>query len=950
VLTTTCRIELGTDPYVWKDLTDLFLAAVPSLTDRCIVPKAPECTHTHDNASSLRIVENSTTLTKDLARLDDLVAISRNILAIGDKAQELAAKARLDQAIFSLITLCVKVTARGFTSEGTKEDEDKWAWVSDKYKKLLIKCLQFINNMVAQNERRKLMLWVELFDSSSDGVLTQYSAAGAGKPAEGGPAFPLGFRLASSGESSKLPTYSVASNPFLLYFARVGTEVKNELEDQGKPHTASHVAMECKRRWENYSQADRQEWFDLYNREAPGSHSEDLKKNTKVAGGALTKIADRTRFVAQPTERPAIEPSSGPVEVDDDRGLPMPVPVAMNGVSSFKAFVGVSDENPYIPFTSEVSLAPSTQPVEASDYRTPYSASYGTAILQLGKSDLLRRLQVEPEAQKPGQNPPGKPVAGSNPASTTTNTLPAPPTTSHTVHNHVNVSDEGDSEDDEYVVPGDEWRGLLTDVPLILAPSEIEVLPMIIQSGIVPPPDPTSAGYTTKESEVTGMKNMHIVRCHILLAQDNGRNLLRELLIFVAAWDLREEELYFKIMAQVMEAILKNGLMPFSYHAFRESKDIISPAQAVIMKLLTNIFRSRQEAHMRSEKIQKMPDIVEELKQYPLRADVHMVNFLFTELRRHIIPQTCALIFLQGQIRNGIASPEDFPLNLWDMERMYEGIYQYLEFFAVLTEHDVWKKMMAEWEITSELVTLLEELDLAIPLDTAKSRGPAQKKDPPPPPPQSHANPNLDGQAVTVERPYEVSTKPQPDSSAPPVAGQRVAEPPQPETELPSPGPPDDEPSTFEWRNLKKLAVLVLCSLVWKNQTVQGQLGAPDEQGKPGRGLRALLNCCKIDDFNPYIKEHAIMTLRFALEDNIKNQTVLKGLGIGVKDSDKSANGVERRYTPDGNEIPREVLDLQGYETYIDERGQMHLKKRENIASMRRIPGMTLNREKVAKK
>jgi palmitoyltransferase len=44
------------------------------------------------------------------------------------------------------------------------------------------------------------------------------------------------------------------------------------------------------------------------------------------------------------------------------------------------------------------------------------------------------------------------------------------------------------------------------------------------------------------------------------------------LLIFVAAWDLREEELYFKFMVKIMEAILANQLLPFAYHAFRESE------------------------------------------------------------------------------------------------------------------------------------------------------------------------------------------------------------------------------------------------------------------------------------------------------------------------------------------------------------------------------------------
>ena len=185
------------------------------------------------------------------------------------------------------------------------------------------------------------------------------------------------------------------------------------------------------------------------------------------------------------------------------------------------------------------------------------------SILQQGKDDLMKRLETYSErpsvAQVSHVASPSSPVIS-----------PASPTA-------VNPADEGpedgsegeDSEDNDYVVPGDDGRGLLTDVPLILGPTEIEVLPMIIMSGIVPPRE-GSVGYGSTPDEVIAIRNMHTVRCHLLLAQDNGRNLLRELLIFVAAWDLREEELYFKFMVKIMEAILTNGLMPFSYHAFRE--------------------------------------------------------------------------------------------------------------------------------------------------------------------------------------------------------------------------------------------------------------------------------------------------------------------------------------------------------------------------------------------
>ena len=333
------------------------------------------------------------------------------------------------------------------------------------------------------------------------------------------------------------------------------------------------------------------------------------------------------------------------------------------------------------------------------------------------------------------------------------------------------------------------------------------------------------------------------------------------------------------------------------------------------MKLLTNIFRTRQSSQI-PQNFSK--DVIKELgkditETYPMRVDVHMVNFLLTEFRRHIIPQTCALIFLQGQIRAGHAHPEDFPLNLWDMERMYEGVYQYLEFFAILTEHDVWKKMMADWEITSELVTLLKELDAAIP----KGQIPAAPLNPAPnlndtrntnPEGSSSTHdadranpPSTDTLPVAVERPYDIA-RPE---------GSNAINSMPPETFIPEPRPfideSQDEPSDFEWRNLKKLAVLVLSSLVWKSRKVQDQV-------RPLGGIEAILNCCAYDEHNPYIREHAIMCLRFLMEGNRENQDIIREL------------------EPKGA-VPNEVLDQHGYETYMDSKGQVLLRRKEVVKS-----------------
>ena len=180
------------------------------------------------------------------------------------------------------------------------------------------------------------------------------------------------------------------------------------------------------------------------------------------------------------------------------------------------------------------------------DFRVTYPPSFGAEILQNGKDDLLKRLEPDPDRSSGLISHVASP------------TSPPP-------------EDDDENDDDYDDVPGDEGRGLLTDVPLILGPTEIEVLPMIIMAGIVEPIE-GQPGYHSDPTVFSSVRSMHGVRCHLLLAQDNGRNLLRELLIFVAAWDLREEELYFKFMVKIMEAILANQLLPFAYHAFRESE------------------------------------------------------------------------------------------------------------------------------------------------------------------------------------------------------------------------------------------------------------------------------------------------------------------------------------------------------------------------------------------
>ena len=469
-------------------------------------------------------------------------------------------------------------------------------------------------------------------------------------------------------------------------------------------------------------------------------------------------------------------------------------------------------------------------------------------------------------------------------------------------NDHEDIADASDAaaqgsledEEEAYHRPGDQERGLLTDIPLVLGPSEIEALPMIIQTGVVD-------SFASKNPEGIH-ENMQAIRCNILISQESGRYLLRELLIFIAAWDLREDEIYYKMMVQIMESILINGLVPYTYSSFAEyvyllflnllkiliaictgrTKDIISPAQAVIIKLLTQIFRGKLAKNL--------PSLSKTGGRLPfLRVHILVIRFIFAQFRQSVIPETCGLIYLQGQIRAGQITAEDFPLNLWDVERVYEGIYQYLEFFAVLSEIEGWKRLLVKWEIAFELIVLLRELEDAIPKgqllpspsETTRNAGSTGN--------EASSRPNQP-KPISVERPFDrnptspTTTSIMHNSPAPPGA---------------------DNPEEFEWRNLKKLVVLVLSSLVWKSPTVQDQV-------RNHGGVELILQCCNYDSHNPYIREHAIMCLRFVLEGNEANSQIVRDL--------------EARQV-----VPSEVLDERGYETFIDAKGKVGLRRKDTV-------------------
>lgn len=256
------REELGLSWEFWDSLAEVLKVAIPSLERRCFAapdPAAPE----YEGLSGPLIASYSPSLLRDLERLNQLVCIARNVQVHGEKVQNLSAERLFDKDIFALINVCVRVTARGYDGEAGTQDEDKWQGVINAYKKLLITCLQFLNNLIARNEQRKLMLWIELFDSHLDNELPNFADMKykldefnqQEQPWQAAES-PDPTRPSRSLDTFKIPQQP-ASSPFLLYIGETGNDVKKALQQHGVKAGANEIAAECRRRWQTMSEEEK---------------------------------------------------------------------------------------------------------------------------------------------------------------------------------------------------------------------------------------------------------------------------------------------------------------------------------------------------------------------------------------------------------------------------------------------------------------------------------------------------------------------------------------------------------------------------------------------------------------------------------------------------------------------------------------------------------------------
>lgn len=378
-----------------------------------------------------------------------------------------------------------------------------------------------------------------------------------------------------------------------------------------------------------------------------------------------------------------------------------------------------------------------------------------------------------------------------------------------------------DEADDEESYGDGPLTGLLTEVPNILDPKQIEALHMIVKSCIF---DSSGSG-TTRSGE-----NLQRTRCRMFLALDCGKSLLRELLVFIAVWDKEEESLIYQVTMQIVDAIHRNALIPYAWNSLRISKDIISPAQTVLLRLVTDMLGGRTVVGGPAARDGPAGEGRDGLR------DLKLVHFFFSSFRSRIVPECAALMHLQAQIREEKSDASEFPVDTWDMERAKDGLAQYLDLLKTVAEMPDMRLKLIEWEAVYDLITVLGGVEAAVPkkpLVHVPRRNGAGGADP------------------MVERPY--ATAAEALSAGGGVGG------------IPS---PTLEPAhKFPWADVKSQILIILATLLQPppdrhspgNPAVQMQMVRHD-------GIGPLLSSTAYDDHNPYAKERVTICLKWLLD------------------------------------------------------------------------------------
>lgn len=409
-------------------------------------------------------------------------------------------------------------------------------------------------------------------------------------------------------------------------------------------------------------------------------------------------------------------------------------------------------------------------------------------------------------------------------------------------HDEICVDDEEEEdEDDDSYVEGS-LRGLLTEIPNILDTKQIEALHMTVKACIV---DSMGSGLTPVG------ENLQKTRCKMFLALDCGKNLLRELLVFIAVWEQTDQQFIFQITAQVIESFHHNALLPYAWDSLRILKDIVSPAQTVLLRLINYMFRARKDS-----------PIYDDVKDY--NRDAKLIFYLYSYFRCRVVPDCLAVLDAQAQVRQNKRHPSYFPVDSWDMERAKDGLAQYLDFISVIAEIPEMRHLLIEWEAVYELISLLKALEAGVARKLLDER----------------SNPNNTRRST-------------PELSSPPMFSFDTTM----SSSMSAASIPalQDAPYKFAWPGVKNQILIILTCLISPvsprrtgpgNPIVQKQLLAVD-------GIIPLLNCCVYDGNNEYLKERATLTMKYLMEGCKEAQDFVKEL-VPVKQAQVQAQAAAR--------------------------------------------------------
>ncbi|KAF4595569.1 essential cytoplasmic protein Ctr86 [Ophiocordyceps camponoti-floridani] len=782
------REALSRNVAIWVWLTRIFAAAIPSLTTRSVGPLStindPDKGVTPQESTAL-IVMNQASIKEDLATLIKLMHIARNLLvnAEPEVPQDICAAVHFDQMVYQTIILCVNVSSKGYDGEILDDAQRlKLNDITELYKKLLVTSLQQAHNWTAKHDRNKMSFWLDvLFDEDEPA----YNSG----PEEG----------INDGSGFRPDVAKQQVQHWLDRNSRMCDTARRLLKDYAKNH------------------ADK----------PPGN----LAPIRPLAWNWLPDgVAPPPIDLCDDTER--VNPIWKPDETDrfqQDRAYGR----VSREIDTWWLRARDPNYEEWLVGMPTIEFAQSRTEHCKSNLLHRYAHSY-----QGEQSPVAERVEEElsdPEpcpcdechdcphetAKESGDRPDqgcqhqergGHDHGHQNVDDHHGHRLDHVHDQNHDYANEYvdEMMDDEEVDDDVSYVEGP-LTGILTEVPNILDPKQIEALHMIIKSCVL---DNAGSGLTRVG------ENLQKTRCRMLLALDCGKSLLRELLVFIAVWGKDEQSLIFQVTTQMVEALHHSALIPYAWNSLRIPKDIISPAQTVLLRLVNNMLRAR---------------IHSPLGQGPKdeTRDVKLVHFFFSYFRSRIVPECAALMHLQAQIRQQNCDPAEFPVDSWDMERAKDGLAQYLDFIITVTESPDTRAKLIEWEAIYDLVTLLTGLDAGVekkPLMELPKRSPKREK----------SNP-------MVERPYSTNSDSPPPSPPP---------------------PPMQEPAhKYPWPAVKAQIFTIMATL----------LQPPAGQSSPGNaqvqmqmvthnGIVPLLNCCAYDDHNPFAKERVTICLKWLLD------------------------------------------------------------------------------------